>query len=196
MAKKLTVLLATLAVALPILSHIINVTWDKSSLLANIFPIFGLLGFTLLWLHSISGVFEEWLRARFDFDYFVNWSAAVILISIIAHPLIVLYMIKFDVSALLSGGIGIVLGIIGLILLLTYDIFKPLKKRYEFFSRHWNVVLVISTIGFILTFFHSLIVGGDIHGWLRVLWWFYGVTGILATIWTYGLKPLRARQAD
>jgi hypothetical protein len=189
MTKKLIVLGATLAVAVPILVHIRNVDWGNSSLIAGLFPIFGLLAFTLLWLHAISGVFEEWLRERFDFDTFVHYTALTILVSIILHPLLVLILLDFNILGIWAGGTGIRLGIIGLFLLLTYDVGKMLKHR-AFFSRNWNTILIVSNIGFILTFFHSLMLGSDLQsGWMRSLWIFYGVTAILALIYTYGVKP-------
>jgi len=166
-------------------------------ILANIFPIFGLIAFTLLWLHSISGAFEEYLRERFGnvrFDAFVRWTAMIILVSIILHPLLLLVLIDFNLPILFSGdSTGIYLGIIGLALLLTYDIGKALK-RYQFFSRNWRGILIISNIGFILTFFHSLKLGSDLQsGGAKILWIFYGVTAIPAIIYTYAVKPFLSR---
>lgn len=189
MAKKLVILSATLAVLIPIIVHLRNVSWSNSSLAMVLFPVFGILAFTLLWLHSMAGVFEVWLRERFDFDFFVHWSSLVILVSMIAHPLLLLILIKFNFSLLFSGpSRGIIFGIIGLALLLTYDLGKMLKK-WEFFSRNWNAILIVSTIGTIFIFFHSLMIGSDLQsGWTRKLWIFYGVTAILGTIYTYGVK--------
>lgn len=190
MLKKLIILGATLAVLLPIVIHIRDTTWSSSPTQA-IFPIFGLLAFTLLWLHSISGVFEEKLQAMFDFDTFVHWTALTILASMLLHPLLLLFIVRFQISVLLSGGTGILLGITGLFLLLTYDIGKLLKRRYPFFSRQWQAILIISNIGFILTFFHSLKLGSDVQaGFMHYLWIFYGITGILAIFYTYAIKPL------
>lgn len=192
MTKKLITFLATLAVLVPLLVHIINANWSNSSpdaLMANIFPFFGLLAFTLLWLHAISGVWEEKLIKMFDFDKFVHYSATLILFSIIAHPLILLLLIRFKISILFND--DVMWGALGLALLLTYDIAKPFRKS-GFFSRHWNKILIISNIGFILTFFHSLELGGDLQtGFMHYLWIFYGVTAILAIVYTYTIKPLR-----
>lgn len=189
MSKHLVIISATLAVIVPIFAHIRNVSWGDSSLLIGIFPIFGLLAFALLWLHVISGVFEEWLRKKFEFDSFVHWTALVILASIILHPLLLLIFVRFDVVSLFSHSpFAVSLGFSGLILLLTYDIGKILK-RYEFFTKNWSAILIISTIGFILTFFHSLMLGSDLQsGFMRMLWIFYGVTAIIATIYTYVIK--------
>lgn len=189
MSKLLVIIGASLAVALPIFFHFRNVSWGESSLLLILFPAFGLLAFTLLWLHSISGVFEEWLRQRFDFDAFVHWTAIIILVSMLLHPLLLLILVDFQILAIFEGHtLAMSLGLMGLILLLTYDIGKALKK-YEFFSRNWNKILVVSNIGFLLTFFHSLMIGSDLQsGFLRYLWIFYGVTAIAAIIYTYGFK--------
>ena len=191
MTKKLIILGASLAVLAPIVTHIINVDWANSSLMQAIFPIFGLLAFTLLWLHAMSGVFEEWLRERFDFDFFVHWTSIVILFSIILHPLFLLIIAKFDILGIYNANPkAMLLAFIGLPLLLTYDIGKLLKTK-KFFPARWNAILMISTIGFILIFFHSLQIGSDLQsGFLRKLWIFYGVTAILATIYTYGIKKL------
>lgn len=180
---------AALAVLVPILAHIESVSWADSSPIMFFFPIFGLLAFTLLWLHAISGVFEEWLRERFDFDAFVHWTSLVILVSIILHPLLLLIIAKFDILGIYnSNPKAILLAFIGLVLLLTYDLGKAFKKK-QFIAKNWNKILIVSNIGFILTFFHSLQIGSDLQsGWMRILWIFYGVTAILAIIYTYGIK--------
>lgn len=188
MIKKLIMLGSATAVLVPILAYIRNVDWAASSLPQALFPVFGLLAFMLLWLHSISGVLEDWLRERFDLDSFIHWTALIILVSMLLHVSIILMLAKFNIPMLLSGGWSIWLGLLGLILLLTYDIGKPLRKS-GFFARNWNKILIISNVGFVLIFFHSLKIGSDLQtGFMRRLWMFYGVTAILALIYTYGYK--------
>lgn len=184
-----------LAVGYPLWVRYAEISWslDLDSILYNLFPGFGLLAFSLLWLHSISGVFEPWLRNNFNFDRFVYQTAILIFISIIAHPLLLLMLIDFKFEQLFSSAsvFYIRLGLIGWLLLITYDIGKILKRKYEFFVHHWHNILLISTIGFLVTFFHSLWIGSDLQaGPLRLIWIFYGVTAILATIYTYGYKRL------
>ncbi len=189
MAKKLVILLATFSVLTPIVVHIAHTSWSAGTFVVNVFPIFGLLAFTLLWLHSMAGVFEEWLREHFDFDNFVHWTSIVIFVSIILHPLLLLILVKFNFNSIFRGNPqAITLAVVGLLLLLTYDIGKALRK-HERSSKHWRAILIISNIGFILTFFHSLSLGSDLQeGPMRILWIFYGVTAILGIIYTYGIK--------
>lgn len=171
-------------------AHTLQFAFDMT-LLPNVFPLFGLAAFSMLWLHAISGVFEEWLRQHINFDRFVQITATLILWCIILHPLLLLFMLRFNTSDLFLayGTTYITLGIIGWLLLITYDITKPLKKHYQFFAKNWTTVLIISNIGFLITFFHATALGSDLQsGPLRGLWYFYGITATLAILYTYGVK--------
>lgn len=187
------VIFAYMAVLYPLWIRISGLSWAfDATLLLNLFPLFGLAAFSLLWLHAISGVFEPWLRKNFNFDRFVHATATLILVCIIAHPLLLLISLNFSFGKIFLFGDAddIWLAIIGWALLITYDVGKALKK-HNFFVRNWNKILLISTIGFLLTFFHSIGIGSDLQsGLLRTIWIFYGVTAILATIYTYGVKRL------
>jgi len=180
----------SLAIFYPLGIAIADRDWAfNSTILINLFPLFGILAFVLLWLHAICGVFERWLRKYIDFDRFVSMTASTIFVCIILHPLLLLIQLNFNILPLFTfRPLYIWLAIIGWLLLLTYDIAKPLKKRYQFFSRNWNKILLISNIGFLITFFHSLGLGDDLQsGPLRTVWIFYGITAILAIVWTYGI---------
>ncbi|MEK9158056.1 MAG: hypothetical protein AAB638_02645, partial [Patescibacteria group bacterium] len=142
LVKYSVVLIVYLAVLYPLWI----VTKDLNSFsLIEVFPIFGILAFTLLWLHSMSGVFEPWLRKNFDFDRFVNTTSFLILICIILHPLLLLINYGFDFNKinLYWDAKYIRLGVIGWILLISYELFTPFKKR-DFCSRNWNNMLSIS----------------------------------------------------
>ncbi len=182
---------AWLAVLYPLYMRLKDIQWSwDSSLYLSLFPLFGLTAFSLLWLHSISGVFEPWLRKQFDFDRFVRITASLILICIIAHPLLLIMspIVTFN-DLLLRGGLYIWLGIIGWLLLIIYDLSKPFKKKNDFFVRHWRKVLVISNIGFLTIFFHSLQLGSDLQlAPLKYIWIFYGITAIISIVYTYGIK--------
>ena len=181
-----------LAVLYPASVRILNLEWSlDSTFLSNLYPIFGLIAFSILWLHSISGVFESWLRKQIDFNRYVKYTSTIVFISIILHPFIYLMILDFNLGEIFSvSRLYIWLGIIGWLLLITYDIGKAFIQK-SIFSRNWNKILLISTLGFIIIFFHSLGLGSDLQsGVLRKLWIFYGTTGIISTIYTYGLKRL------
>lgn len=189
--KYLVTVLACLAVAYPLWVRLNSLTWSAGvDLPSTLFPFFGLAAASLLWLHAISGAFEPWLRAHIDFDKFVQLTAGAILVCLIAHPLLLLISLGFriwDLYAIYNINY-IYIGAIAWLLLISYDITKPFKSQ-GFFARHWQKVLLISNIGFLLTFLHSLALGTDLQtGPLRAIWILYGITATLAIIYTYGIK--------
>lgn len=183
------VIFAYLAVLYPLWINIGNISWSFSlTSVFNLFPLFGLAAFTLLWLHAISGAFEPWIRKYIDFDQFVQNTSVAILFCIILHPLLLLIPLGFNFTRVFGYGYFYIwLGIIGWLLLITYDIGKVFRK-HSFFMKNWHHILLISNIGFLITFFHSLGVGSDLQsGLLKTVWIFYGITAIIAIIWTYGI---------
>lgn len=186
---------AYLAVILPLWLRLKNLTWSSDLILINLYPFFGLAAFAILWLHAISGVFEPWIRKHFDFDRYVQITSMLVLTFITLHPLILFIQIDFRLKSLfLNHPSAILLAAIAWLLLIAYDIGKALKKNH-FFSRNWTNILTVSTIGFLLAFFHSLQIGSDLQtGPLRTLWIFYGAAAILATIYTYGIKRFLLRR--
>ncbi len=184
---------AGLAVLYPLWTRLQNLNFQLGpDYLLSIFPFLGLLAFSLLWLHSLAGAFEPWLRKHIQFDRFVHITASIILLCILAHPLLFLVSFGFNFNDIFFyyDAFYIWLAIIGWFLLITYDIGKALKKR-DFFAKNWSNILIISNVGFILTFFHSLTLGSDLQSApLRVIWIFYGITAILAIIYTYAVRPL------
>ncbi len=160
-------------------------------MLFEIFPIFGLVAFLLLWTHAVSGFVETPIRRWSNrlFDEYVYWSALVILVCIILHPLLLLIATHFNFTAIFGFGEPYVwLGISGWVLLISYDITKPWRSHRNF-AQHWRKVLILSNIGFVLIFFHSLNLGDDFHsGPLHWLWIFFGVSAIAGILYTYGFK--------
>ncbi len=196
MNKKITkvfiIILAWLALIYPLWVRIQTLQWDfnLNTWSLNLFPLFGLIAFILLWFHSLCGVFEDWLKEYIDFDWFVHVTSIIILICIIAHPLLLFIGMDFSISNIFFyyGARSLWFVIIAWLLLISYDVGKMLKK-YNFFAKNWHNILAISNIGFLMTFFHSLILGSDLQsGPLKYIWIFYGTTAIMAITYTYGIK--------
>ncbi len=190
---------ASLAVIYPLFVYLKTAEWAlDSTFILTLFPIFGLIAFSILWLHSLSGVFETWLRKYINFDRYVHITASIVLICIISHPLLYIIAAKFSISTIFYGqALYIWLGIIGWLLLITYDIGKSLKNR-NFFARNWTNILFLSNIGFIIIFFHSIYIGDDLQvNPLRMIWIFYGITAIISIAYTYVIKRflLRSRSS-
>ena len=189
---------AVAAVAYPLYVRLSTLQWSANAqvILNNSFPLFGLTAFSLLWLHAMSGVFEPWLRQVINFDWFVRVTASLILLCILCHPVLLLMLFSLNVKAILVtyGTFYIVLGFVGWCLLMLYDLAKPSSRKGGFWAKHWHKVLLVSNIGFLITFFHSLNLGSDLQsGPLRTIWIFYGITAFAAIIYTYGLRRFLSR---
>jgi hypothetical protein len=188
--RRVIIICSALAVLYPALVRVTSLEWSGDTFLGNLFPLFGLLAFTMLWLHIVGAGLEGWLRQYVDFEAFVEKTSFLILILMLLHPMLALVTYDFNLGVL-GGEYGVWfvrLGLVGLALLLVYDVGRALKSR-AFFIRHWQKVLIVSTIGFFIIFYHSLSIGSDLQtGFLRILWIFYGVTAALSFIYAYFIK--------
>jgi hypothetical protein len=188
--KMLIVAGSVLAVSYPALVRITSLEWSVDTFLGNLFPLLGLLAFTMLWLHIVGAGLEGWLRKHVDFEAFVERTSYLIFILMLLHPILALVTYDFDIYVL-GGEYGVWfvrLGVVGLALLLVYDVGRALRNK-AFFIRHWQKVLIVSTIGFFVIFYHSLSIGSDLQsGFLRILWIFYGVSAALSFIYAYFIK--------
>lgn len=188
-------LLAGLAVFYPLYVWFSNadLTMDKGVWL-ELFPALGLLAFSTMWLHIVGGAMREKLNKYIDFQQFVAVSSLVVLSSIILHPLILTIGLQVNgggsVYDYITDGRNylIWLAVTAWFIFVGYDILK-LFKTQAIVARHWQVIKFVATLGFFLTLVHSLGIGGDLQsGSLKMVWWFYGLTAGIATIYSYILK--------
>lgn len=194
-ARSIVILIGAFAVGYPVYEWSRYVTFRADALfLFDLFPVFGIIAFVIMWLHVVGAPFKPWLNKMFDFQKFVNASSAIVLVSLFAHPLL-LYLALY-----LQGGGSpydfaprganylITIAILAWIIFIGYDLAKIFKDS-PFLSRNWKAVKLISTLALFLVLIHSLGLGRDLQADpLRTVWIFYGITAGIATIWTYLLK--------
>lgn len=184
---------SVLAVLLPIIIQYQNTDFGSGqSISATIFPFLGLVMIALLWLHSLMGIWENWLREHIAFDWFVKHTATVILWCLLLHPILLLVAFSFNIADIYAyyGKTLIGLGIVSWLLLISYDITKPFKK-YDVIGKNWQKILFISNLGFLLSFAHAIRANGVIETpLLKYLLIFYGITGTVGIVYTYIVAPL------
>lgn len=166
--------------------------------LFDLFPAFGLLAFSTMWLHVVGGAFREWINKYLDFQQFVFWTSFVVLAALLLHPGLLLlgFTLTGGGSAYNYAPSGkeylITIAILAWIIFISYDFLKVLHKK-GYLAKYWHVIKLVSTLALFLAFFHSINLGRDLHvGSLRVVWWFYGITAALATIKVYLLQGPKA----
>lgn len=178
-------ILSTLVVGYPLLVWYTNTSLAlDQTLLLSLFPAFGLLAFTMMYLHIIGRPFKHILNRHIPFDLFERVSSYVVLVGILLHPILrTVYLLINDLS--LWPTFPLVLGMIGFLMLITYDLGKAFIRN-QWVREHWWVVDIVSTLGFYVIWVHSLLLGSDLQvGFLRDLWIFYGVSALIASAYTF-----------
>ena len=159
----------------------------------------GLLVFSIMWLHIVAGPFRKQLDALFpNYQRWITISALVVFFGLFAHPLLML-----TGFAKLSGGSFFSFfatatfpawaAVIAWPLFLQYDIARFFKRPLSRArARYW--ITLLATIPWFLILYHSLALGSHLQtGPLRTLWIFMGLTAATATIYVFAIVPLRRR---
>jgi len=196
-AKTAIILGAAFAVLYPLWVWLTSITFPLSSPFILIAQAWGLLAFTLMWLHIVAGPFKQRLLSIFPkFELWMTLSSFIVLLSIILHPLLMLVGISKLIGIVeffATASMPIWLAIIAWFMFISYDIARIFKKRL-LKTRTWFVITLIATLGWFLILYHSLSLGSHLQeGLLRMLWYFFGATGTAAAITTYGIKPFLKR---
>lgn len=166
--------------------------------LYQIFPLLGLLAFSIMWSHYIVGM----LRELFDLDkhvlarYFESTSL-VVLVLICLHPGLLIYQRLRDGYGLpprsyetyVAHGLGWVtlLGSASWLVFIAYEFRRIYGKR-----TWWHYVAEAGDVAMLTIFYHSLRLGQQLqHGWFRYIWWFYGLTLTIILARKYGKRILK-----
>lgn len=157
-----------------------------------VFPLLGLLAFSIMWSHYIAGALREFfgLSKGVLGGYFEATSLAV-LVLICLHPGLLIYQRFRDGYGLPPGsyesyvapGLGWVtlLGTASLLVFLAYEFRRVYGKR-----TWWHYVQRASDAAMLAIFYHGWRLGGQLQmGWFRYVWLFYGVTLIVVLVRSY-----------
>lgn len=161
--------------------------WQFGGMTAyQLFPLFGLLAFGLMWTHYITDAIRKYHKQSKEVltGYFDMTSAAV-LVLILAHPGLLVWQLQRDGNGLPPGSykayVGqalygfVLMGVVALIAFLAYEFRnffkKPLLKRS---------IQYASDIAMLLILIHGFRLGTVVDGWFGIIWLFYGVSFISA----------------
>lgn len=166
----------------------------------QIFPVLGLLAFSLMWSHYMSSV----LRQTLNLDkgvlkrYFETTSLAV-LILICLHPSLLIYQRFRDgygfpphsYESYVAPGLGWVtlLGTVCFFIFISYEL-----RRFYGTKPWWRYIAFASDAAMLGIFYHALRLGHQLHaGWFRDIWYFYGVTLVAALFYGYRKRYIVSR---
>lgn len=161
----------------------------------QLFPLFGLLAFSLMWGHYVAAA----LRLYFNLDravlktYFETTSLAV-LAAILLHPGLLAYQLWRDGLGLPPGSelryvssdtsVYVLIAMISLLIFLAFE----LRRKFDQKS-WWKYIQYGSDVAILLIVLHSFKLGSQLQtGWFRVVWYFYFATLVASLGYIYFYK--------
>lgn len=190
--------ISTAVVVLAVVAWGQGYDWELAGLSTyQLFPLFGLLAFSLMWSHYIAAALRQYLQAdRAALKQYFEVTSLAVLAAILLHPGLLGWQLWRDGIGLPPGSykayIGplywaVVLGIISWLIFMSYELRRKFKDR-----SWWKYVQYASDGAMFLILIHALRLGQNLQeGWFRTVWYFYGVTLALSLAYTYYQKLRR-----
>jgi hypothetical protein len=162
----------------------------------QLFPLLGLMAFSLMWSHYISGAARDLLSVNKDtlVSYYriTGWA---VLVLICLHPGILIYQRYQDGFGLPPGSytsyVGssmawlTILGTASLLAFLAYELHRWYRDR-----SWWQYVVLAGDLAMLAIFYHGLRLGSQLQAgsWYLPVWWFFGITLTAALIRSYYVR--------
>jgi len=160
----------------------------------QLFPIFGLLAFSVMWSHYVMGLVHRLFFGKTELAGYFRWTGYFVLLCIVAHPGLLIYQRFRDGFGLPPGSYETyvapsvawvtLLGSVCLLIFLAFELHRWFGKR-----SWWKYVVYAGDLAMLGIFYHSLRLGSQTHGgWYRIVWWVYGVSLIAVLLYNYAGK--------
>lgn len=158
----------------------------------QLFPLLGLLAFSIMWSHYINGALRELAGIdRSALGLYFKLTSYVVLSLICLHPGILIYQRFRDGFGLPPGSyesyVAPGLGWITLLGTASFLVFIAYEFRRFFGSRSWwHFVTEAGDVAMIAILYHGFRLGTDLQmGWFRYVWLFYLVTLVAVLLRKY-----------
>jgi hypothetical protein len=161
-----------------------------------LFPLLGLLAFSLMWTHYVLGTIRELAGVKPEvlksYYHYTGWA---VLFLICLHPGLLIGQLFLDGAGLpplsyeryVAPGLGWVtlLGSVSLLVFLAFELHRFFGKK-----SWWHYVVDASDFAMLAIVYHGLRLGTDLNrlGWFRTVWWFYAVTLVAVLLRKYYLR--------
>lgn len=158
----------------------------------SLFPLFGLLAFSLMWTHYVSGAVRRLKRVeKSAIQQQLTFTGYVVLVLILLHPGLLIWQLFRDGLGLPPGSYSqyvaqgnawvVMLGTISLLVFLAYEL-KPWFHERSW----WHWIARAGDVAMLAIFYHGLRLGTQTQfGWYQWVWWFYGVTLVTSLVVIY-----------
>jgi hypothetical protein len=168
------------------------VAWKQSLLVPfselgiyDVFPLFGILAFSLMWAHYMVGVaVRKTGLERTKLRSYMTYSSLAVLFALLLHPGLLTYQMWRDGLGLPVNyvapnlAIFVVLGQIAFLMFLAYELHRLYESR-----SWWHYVERASDVAMILILIHGYRLSQSLYpDWFTALWIFYGITFLSALV--------------
>lgn len=170
-----------------------GLAWHFSNLDSyRLFSLFGLLAFSLMWSHYIASVIRQYFKIdKQSLHLYFETTSLIVLAAILAHPGLLAWQLWRDGLGLPPGSelnfvshdmrVYIIFAFTALLIFLAYEF-----RRWYHDRSWWQYIERGTDVAMVLIFLHSLNLGSQLQaGWLRIVWYFYGVTLLGALTYIY-----------
>ena len=156
--------------------------------LYQVFPIIGILAWSIMWTHFIVGEIRRLIPSLPKHKPYHRTSTAIVIWLVLLHPMILaieqlrqgfgLPPLSYFAYAGEARIPYVILGMLGLTGFLFFEVIARFKENPKV-VRLWWLVNFTQTIAMASIFYHALVLGSDMHsGWFRSYWI---VLGLLLT---------------
>jgi hypothetical protein len=157
----------------------------------ELFPVFGLVAFSLMWSHYIIGALRGFYDVPKDsFSRYYQVTFVVVLGALLLHPGLLTWQLWRDNIGIPTDYVApdmrlyIIIAEIAWVAFLTFEMHR--------FYRHkswWHYVERASDVAMVLILIHALNLGTSlVSGWFKVVWIFYALSLLAAITYSTYLR--------
>jgi len=193
--EKIVWVLYALVSAIALYAWGVQLEWSVDRLNSyTIFPLLGLLAFSLMWVHYVSGFIRDTWFPGESTKRSYSITSYLVLVLVLLHPTLLVIQLFLDGLGVPpasykkfvgeAGFIWAIFGTLGLSGLLLFE-----GKRWFSKKSWWKYVSVINDVAVLLIAVHSIQLGRHLKdGWFVYLWYFYIITIVACIIRSYYKK--------
>lgn len=149
----------------------------------DIFPVFGLIAFGLMWGHYIIGALRKYYGVdRAVTAQYFKLTAAVVLVAILLHPGLLTWQLWRDHIGLPVNYVApdyrlyVIIGEVAWLAFLAFEFHRFYRQR-----SWWHYVQRASDVAILGIVIHAFKLGHSLlPGWFRYVWFFYAITLVAA----------------
>lgn len=157
----------------------------------RLFPLLGVIAYGLMWVHYIIGAIRRYFDvSKESLKRYFEATSVLVLTAILLHPGLLIIKLWQDGQGLPPNSYieyvaptaqwAVALGSVSLLIFLSFEL------RHKFGGASWwHWLEKAQAAAMIAIFIHGLRLGGVLRiGWFRSVWYFYGVSFLVALLYS------------